>query len=80
MNSADDWGAPAARPTSPPEESIMLNTFKAFIRQDDGVTAVEYAVLAVLIIAAVAAAMVSFEDSLTDAFETIGTRLTSAQA
>jgi pilus assembly protein Flp/PilA len=57
----------------------MLNKIRYFIRQDEGVTAVEYAVLAVLIIAAVAAAMVSFEGSLTTAFTTIGTRLTTAQ-
>lgn len=57
----------------------MLNRIKTFIRQDDGVTAVEYAVLAVLLIAAVAAAMTAFSGSLTTAFTTIGTRLTSAQ-
>lgn len=57
----------------------MLNKIKCFIREDDGVTAVEYAVLAVLIIAAVAAAMTTFSGSLTDAFEAIGTRLTGAQ-
>lgn len=57
----------------------MLNKFKQFIRQEDGVTAVEYAVLAVLLIAAVAAAMTAFSGSLTTAFTTIGTRLTSTQ-
>lgn len=56
----------------------MLTKIKQFIRDDDGVTAVEYAVLAVLIIAAVVAAMAAFSDSLTTAFEAIGDRLTNA--
>lgn len=55
----------------------MLNYIKQFARADDGVTAVEYAVLAVLIIAAVAAAVTAFSGSLTTAFEAIGTRLTT---
>jgi pilus assembly protein Flp/PilA len=55
----------------------MLNKFVRYIRQDDGVTAVEYAVLAVLLIAAVAAAVTAFSGSLTTAFTTIGTRLTT---
>lgn len=58
----------------------MFDKIKRFVREDDGVTAVEYAVLAVLIIAAVAAAMGSFSTSLSSAFTTIGTRLTTAQA
>lgn len=57
----------------------MLNKIKYFMIKDDGVTAVEYAVLAVLIIAAVAAAMTAFSGSLTTAFTAIGTRLTGAQ-
>lgn len=57
----------------------MYNKFKQFVRQEDGVTAVEYAVLAVLLIAAVATAMTAFSGSLTTAFTTIGTRLTTAQ-
>ncbi|HWK36263.1 Flp family type IVb pilin [Sphingomonas sp.] len=57
----------------------MLMKFRRLLRQDDGVTAVEYAVLAVLLIAAVAAAMTAFSGSLTTAFTTIGTRLTTTQ-
>jgi pilus assembly protein Flp/PilA len=53
----------------------MLSKFYDLIRKDDGVTAVEYAVLAVLIIAAVAAAMTAFSGSLTTAFTSIGTKL-----
>lgn len=53
----------------------MLNKIKNFVAEEDGVTAVEYAVLAVLIIAAVAAAMASFEGSLTLAFDAIGDKL-----
>ncbi|WP_158011643.1 Flp family type IVb pilin [Sphingomonas turrisvirgatae] len=55
----------------------MLNKIKLFVAEDDGVTAVEYAVLAVLIIAAVAAAVTAFSGSLTTAFEAIGDRLTN---
>ncbi len=57
----------------------MLNKLNQFLQQDDGVTAVEYAVLAVLIIAAIVLAMTAFSGALTDAFEAIGTRLTGAQ-
>ena len=56
----------------------MLTKITAFARKDDGVTAVEYAVLAVLIIAAVVLAMTAFSGSLTTAFTAIGTRLTGA--
>jgi pilus assembly protein Flp/PilA len=56
----------------------MLKKIAAFARQDDGVTAVEYAVLAVLIISAVVLAMTAFSGSLTTAFTAIGTRLTGA--
>ena len=56
----------------------MLIKLHDLIRKDDGVTAVEYAVLAVLIIAAVAGAMGAFSGSLTTAFTSIGTKLTTA--
>jgi Flp pilus assembly pilin Flp len=57
----------------------MLKKISAFARQDDGVTAVEYAVLAVLIIAAIIAAMTTFSGSLTNAFSAIGTQITGAK-
>ena len=57
----------------------MLRKISNFARQDDGVTAVEYAVLAVLIIAAVVAAMTTFSGTLTTAFGQIGTRVSGAQ-
>lgn len=56
----------------------MFSKIAAFARKDDGVTAVEYAVLAVLIIAAVVLAMTAFSGSLTNAFTAIGTKLTGA--
>ena len=56
----------------------MIKKVAAFARQDDGVTAVEYAVLAVLIIAAIVLAMTSFSGSLTNAFQAIGTKLSTA--
>ena len=57
----------------------MLKKFLDYARQDDGVTAVEYAVLAVLIISAVALAVSAFSGSLTGAFEAIGNRLTTVE-
>jgi pilus assembly protein Flp/PilA len=57
----------------------MLKKIVHFARQDDGVTAVEYAVLAVLIIAALVLAMTGFSGSLTNAFTQIGTKVSGAQ-
>lgn len=57
----------------------MLKKIAAFARQDDGVTAVEYAVLAVLIIAAIVLAMTAFSGSLTGAFQSIGNSVTGAK-
>jgi len=56
----------------------MTNYLKKLVRNDDGVTAVEYSVLAVLMIAAVVLAMGAFSGSLTSAFTNIGTKLSTA--
>lgn len=56
----------------------MLKKISAFARKDDGVTAVEYAVLAVMIIAAIVLAVGGFGTILTTAFTRIGTLLGAA--
>lgn len=80
MNTLGERGAPTGLPNSPRVSwrFRMLKKITDFARQDDGVTAVEYAVLAVLIIAAVVLAMTAFSGSLTTAFSAIGTKLTGA--
>jgi pilus assembly protein Flp/PilA len=50
---------------------------RQFIKNEAGVTAVEYSVLAVLIIAAIVAAMTTFRTGLTTAFSTISTKLSA---
>jgi pilus assembly protein Flp/PilA len=53
----------------------MINYLKTFIRDEEGVTAVEYAVLAVLIISAIVLAMTSFGSGLKAAFDAISVLL-----
>ena len=77
MNTTGNW-APGAMLSKAPWRIGMLKKLAQFARQDDGVTAVEYAVLAVLIIAAVVLAMQSFSGSLTNAFSAIGTKISGA--
>lgn len=48
---------------------------KSFVRDEAGVTAVEYSVLAVLIISAIVLATTAFSTALTSAFTAIGTKL-----
>lgn len=56
----------------------MINYIKSFVRDEEGVTAVEYSVLAVLMIAAVVLAMQAFSGGLTEAFTAIATKLKTA--
>jgi pilus assembly protein Flp/PilA len=51
---------------------------RTFIQDESGVTAIEYGVLAVLVVGAIAAAMTSFKDDLGVAFTNIGTKLKTA--
>jgi Flp pilus assembly protein, pilin Flp len=51
---------------------------RTFIQDESGVTAIEYGVLAVLVVGAIAAAMTSFKDDLRVAFTNIGTKLKTA--
>lgn len=52
----------------------MLQAIKRFVREEDGVTALEYGLLA----AGVAAAIIAFSDSLQGLFVTLIEKLTSA--
>lgn len=58
---------------------MTMNRIKAFImrfsRDESGVTAIEYGVLGVLVVGAIAAAMATFSADLGTAFTTIGTAL-----
>lgn len=53
----------------------MVRYIKNFVQREDGVTAVEYSVLAVLIITAIVAAMAIFGTGLNAAFTAISTKL-----
>lgn len=53
----------------------MIKYFKNVVTNDEGVTAVEYSVLAVLIITAIVAAMSVFSTGLGTAFTHISTKL-----
>ena len=53
----------------------MIKYFKNVVTNDEGVTAVEYSVLAVLIITAIVAAMSVFSTGLNTAFTHISTKL-----
>jgi pilus assembly protein Flp/PilA len=53
----------------------MIDYLKNLIRNEEGVTAVEYSVLAVLIITALVAAMAIFGPGLSAAFTAISAKL-----
>ena len=55
----------------------MIKYLKTIVKNDDGVTAVEYSVLAVLIITAIVLAMGTFSGGLNTAFGHISTKLTT---
>jgi pilus assembly protein Flp/PilA len=58
----------------------MIKYIKTFIKNEEGVTAVEYSVLAVLIIAAIVTAMTVFSSGLSTAFTNISTKLVTPTA
>ncbi|WP_419816568.1 Flp family type IVb pilin [Glacieibacterium sp.] len=58
----------------------MITCIKTFIKNEEGVTAVEYSVLAVLIISAIVLAMATFSTGLTAAFAAISTKLITPSA
>jgi pilus assembly protein Flp/PilA len=54
---------------------LIMNFIKNFIAEEDGVTAIEYALIAALVAAALVAGVGLFTTGLKDAFKAIGTKL-----
>jgi pilus assembly protein Flp/PilA len=57
-----------------------MNLIKNFIREEDGVTAIEYGLIAALIAVVIIAAVTIVGTQLSKTFSTIGGKLTSANA
>ena len=57
-----------------------MNLIKNFIREEDGVTAIEYGLIAALIAVVIIAAVTIVGTQLKKTFSTIGSKLTSANA
>lgn len=57
-----------------------MNLIKNFIREEDGVTAIEYGLIAALIAVVIIAAITVVGSQLKKTFSTIGTKLTTANA
>lgn len=57
-----------------------MNLIKNFIREEDGVTAIEYGLIAALIAVVIIAAVTIVGTQLKTTFSTIGTKLTAANA
>ena len=57
-----------------------MNLIKNFIREEDGVTAIEYGLIAALIAVVIIAAVTIVGTKLKKTFSTIGTKLTTANA
>ena len=55
-----------------------MNLIKNFIREEDGVTAIEYGLIAALIAVVIIAAITIVGTQLKKTFSTIGTKLTTA--
>jgi pilus assembly protein Flp/PilA len=55
-----------------------MNLIKNFIREEDGVTAIEYGLIAALIAVVIIAAITIVGTQLKKTFSTIGTKLTAA--
>jgi pilus assembly protein Flp/PilA len=58
----------------------MKNTIQQFLREEDGVAAIEYALMAGLIAVAIIATVQAMTGNLKTMFTTIGTALTNAAA
>ena len=56
----------------------MLTTIAAFIRDEEGATAVEYGLMAALIAAVIIAAVTSIGTNLTSVFDSVAAKLTVA--
>jgi pilus assembly protein Flp/PilA len=57
----------------------MRKLFKAFVRDERGVSAMEYAVLAGIVVLALGAVSVGFKGSIADLFTGLFTKITAAQ-
>jgi pilus assembly protein Flp/PilA len=57
----------------------MRKLFKAFVRDERGVSAMEYAVLAGIVVLALGAVSVGFKSSISDLFTGLFTKVTTAQ-
>ena len=57
-----------------------MKLIKNFIREEDGVTAIEYGLIAALIAVVIIAAVTIVGTQLKKTFSTIGTKLTTANA
>ena len=57
-----------------------MTRIKNFIREEDGVTAIEYGLIAALIAVVIIAAITVVGSQLKKTFSTIGTKLTTANA
>lgn len=57
-----------------------MNLIKNFIREEDGVTAIEYGLIAALIAVVIIAAITVVGTQLKKTFSTIGGKLTTANA
>lgn len=55
-----------------------MKSIKKFMLEEDGVTAIEYALIAALVAAVLVTAVGLFTDGLTSAFTKIGAKLTGA--
>ncbi len=62
----------------PELKGIDMNCIKKFIAEEDGVTAIEYALIAALVAAALVTAVGYFTTGLDGAFKAIGAKLTGA--
>ena len=58
----------------------MLNQFRKFLRDEEGVTAVEYALIAALIAVAIIIATQALGVSINDTFTTVGGKMDEANA
>lgn len=56
----------------------IINTAKAFVRDEDGVTAIEYGLIAALIALGIVAALTAIGTDLSTVFSTIASSLDSA--
>jgi pilus assembly protein Flp/PilA len=57
----------------------MRKLFKAFVRDERGVSAMEYAVLAGIVVLALGAVSAGFKSSISDLFTGLFTKVTTAQ-